>query len=214
MVITMKQIYKILGIIGLFALLGVVFGDGVVSPEWKYKTGDDVWSVAITPDGNYVVAGSGRNVYFFKNPQMATLSDESSNGISSLLLVGGLSVGLILYIVIAVLIASGILYYSCKFAKIENVTFKKSVVATIVGSIASVIVYVISAFVLLKVNILLGLLLGFVGSIIAFLYVLKEVFNTTWGKAIYAFIIMIVISTVISIALILIFGIGIISMLI
>jgi len=130
------------------------------------------------------------------------------------LLVGGLSVGLILYIVVAVLIASGILYYSCKFAKIENVTFKKSVVATIVGSIASVIVYVISAFVLLKVNILLGLLLGFVGSIIAFLYVLKEVFNTTWGKAIYAFIIMIVISTVISIALILIFGIGIISMLI
>ena len=61
----MKQIYKILGIIGLFALLGVVFGDGV-SPEWKYETGWAVYSVAISSDGNYIVAGSGDDyVYFF-----------------------------------------------------------------------------------------------------------------------------------------------------
>ena len=62
----MKQIYKILGIIGLIALLGVVFGDEVVSPEWEYETGDWVHSVAISSDGKYVVAGSKDwNVYFF-----------------------------------------------------------------------------------------------------------------------------------------------------
>ena len=56
-----------MGIIGLIALLGVVFGDGV-SPEWEYKTGGIAGSVAITPDGEYVVVGSNypdNSVYFF-----------------------------------------------------------------------------------------------------------------------------------------------------
>ncbi len=37
-----------------------------VEPIWKYKTGDSVLSVAITPDGSYVVAGSDDHyVYMF-----------------------------------------------------------------------------------------------------------------------------------------------------
>ncbi len=58
----MNQIYKILGIIGLLVLIGSVYAD--VSPEWKYKTGDNVNSVAISSDGKYVVVGSYR-IYFF-----------------------------------------------------------------------------------------------------------------------------------------------------
>ncbi len=33
---------------------------------WSYETGDDVWSVSITPDGGYVAAGSyDKKVYLF-----------------------------------------------------------------------------------------------------------------------------------------------------
>ena len=51
----MKQIYKILGIIGLFALLWIlVFGDRI-NLEWYYKS--YIESVAISSDGKYIVAG-------------------------------------------------------------------------------------------------------------------------------------------------------------
>jgi serine/threonine protein kinase len=56
----MKHIYKILGILSLFILLA---GVHAIEPEWKYKTGGYVKSVAISSDGDYVVAGSEDNCY-------------------------------------------------------------------------------------------------------------------------------------------------------
>ena len=50
----------------ILCLLLVMDVCGAVEPEWSYETGDDVYSVAITPDGKYIVARSEYNkVYLF-----------------------------------------------------------------------------------------------------------------------------------------------------
>ena len=54
-------------LVGILVNLGLVFAeDAIPAPDWIYKTGGNIGSVAISSDGNYIVAGcNDRYVYFF-----------------------------------------------------------------------------------------------------------------------------------------------------
>ena len=51
---------------------------------WSYKTDSSVWSVAISSDGKYVVAGSGGKIYFFDNYVFITLAEQTINKAKSM----------------------------------------------------------------------------------------------------------------------------------
>ncbi|RLI77748.1 hypothetical protein DRP04_10915 [Archaeoglobales archaeon] len=55
-----------------------------VKPKWSYGTGDYVWSVAISSDGEYVVAGSKDDkVYFFDRSGKLLWSYETGGDVWS-----------------------------------------------------------------------------------------------------------------------------------
>ena len=79
------------------------------------------------------------------------------------------------------------LWFGAKFAKIEDATFGKAFIAALGGLIISTI---------------LGRLIPFIGGLIgliAFLWIIKTVFNTDWGKAVITWLFAIVIAIVIAI---------------
>ena len=50
-------------------------------PEWSYTTGDRVWSVAVSGDGEYIVAGSDDDsVYFLDRDSDTYLWNYSTGG--------------------------------------------------------------------------------------------------------------------------------------
>jgi len=77
---------------------------------------------------------------------------------------------------IPVTIDAVFLWLGAKLAKIENATFEKAFIATLGGLILSVI---------------LGILIHVIGwliGLIAFLWIVRTVFNTDWAKAIIAWL--------------------------
>ncbi|WP_456450044.1 hypothetical protein [Palaeococcus sp. (in: euryarchaeotes)] len=71
------------------------------------------------------------------------------------------------------------LWFGAKFAKIEDATFGKAFIAALAA--------------------ILGRLIPFIGGLIAFLWIIKTVFNTDWGKAVITWLFAIVIAIVIAI---------------
>ena len=64
----MKCPSRIISLMVILCLLLVMDVCGAIEPEWSYKTGSWVESVAISSDGCYVVARSDDNkVYLFDN---------------------------------------------------------------------------------------------------------------------------------------------------
>ena len=71
-----------LAVLLLFAVAVLFVSEGAeaIDPEWSYTTGDEVLSVAISADGEYIAAGSqDAKVYLFLNnlPPTATIDSIS-----------------------------------------------------------------------------------------------------------------------------------------
>ena len=93
----------------------------------------------------------------------------------------------ILIFLIAMIIDSVFLWLGAKFAKIEDASFGKAFIAALGGLIVSAVIGAIIPHI--------GRLLG----LIAFLWIVKTVFNTDWSKAIIAWLFAIVIAIVLMI---------------
>jgi hypothetical protein len=95
----------------------------------------------------------------------------------------GLGVGLIAFLVLALLISAFFLWIGAKLAGIRGASFGKAVLAALV-SVAALAILEIVLSLIPRIGGTLGLLLGILVSI----YVIKAVFDTGWGKAILAWI--------------------------
>ena len=95
----------------------------------------------------------------------------------------------ILIFLIAVVIDSVFLWLGAKFAKIEDASFGKAFIAALGGLIVSAVIGATIPHI--------GRLLG----LIAFLWIVKTVFNTDWGKAIIAWLFAIVIAILLMIVI-------------
>jgi hypothetical protein len=95
----------------------------------------------------------------------------------------GLGVGLIAFLVLALLISAFFLWIGAKLAGIRGASFGKAVLAALVSVVALAILEIVLSLIP-RIGGTLGLLLGILVSI----YVIKAVFDTGWGKAILAWI--------------------------
>jgi|Deesub1362B_J571_1020462.scaffolds.fasta_scaffold00031_95 hypothetical protein len=111
------------------------------------------------------------------------------------------ALGAMAVIVFLVMIAidSVFLWIGARFAKIEDASFGKAFIATLVGMLLSGI---------------LGNIIPVIGGLIgliAFLWVVKTVFNTNWGKAVIAWLFAIVVAFVLMIIVGIIVGLSLIA---
>ncbi|AIF68618.1 hypothetical protein PAP_00875 [Palaeococcus pacificus DY20341] len=91
------------------------------------------------------------------------------------------------------------LWLGARFAKIEDATFGKAFIATLGGLIISAI---------------LGSIIPIIGGILglaAYLWIVKTVFNTDWGKAVIAWLFAIVIAIVLMVIIGIIVGISVMA---
>ncbi len=100
----------------------------------------------------------------------------------------------IIFLVVFLLIGALFLWVGAKVAKIAGATFGKAFLAALLGVVAGLILGLVPA---------IGWLLG----IIAYIIIIKYVFNTDWGKAIIAWLIAFVASLIVGFILAKVFGI-------
>ena len=99
----------------------------------------------------------------------------------------GLGLGLIAFLVLALLISAFFLWIGAKLAGIREASFGKAILAALVSVVALALLQIVLSLIP-RIGGTLGLLLGILVSI----YVIKAVFDTGWGKAILAWILYIV----------------------
>jgi hypothetical protein len=87
-------------------------------------------------------------------------------------------------LLIALIIAGFVLYFSAELAGIKKASLGRSIVAVVGGGILAGILFMIP-------------LLGWILGIIAYIWVIKVVFDTNWFKATLAFLIAIVVEAVV-----------------
>ncbi|MBC7095646.1 hypothetical protein [Thermococcus sp.] len=101
----------------------------------------------------------------------------------------------VLVILIALIIAGFFLMIGAKFAGIEDVTLGKSMIAVVGGGILALLIGWIPA-------------IGWILGIIAYIWVIKTVFNTDWGKAAIAWLMTIVVEIIVMFAFMVLLGIS------
>lgn len=101
----------------------------------------------------------------------------------------------VLVILIALIIAGFFLMLGAKFAGIENVSLGKSMIAVVGGGILALLIGWIP-------------LIGWILGIIAYIWVIKTVFNTDWIKATIAWLMTIVIEILVVFVLALLLGVS------
>jgi hypothetical protein len=94
----------------------------------------------------------------------------------------------ILVILVALFIAGFILYLGAKLVGIKNATIGKSIIAVVGGGILAGILGIIPV-------------LGWILGIIAYIWVIKVVFDTSWIKAFLAWIMTFVVAVIIAVIL-------------
>jgi hypothetical protein len=99
----------------------------------------------------------------------------------------GIGAGILLFFIIGLLITAFFLWIGVKLAGITGASFGKAVIAAVLSVIATIILSIILSL-LPFIGGFLGLLLGILVSI----YIIKVVFDTSWGKALVAWILYIV----------------------
>ncbi|WP_048149961.1 hypothetical protein [Palaeococcus ferrophilus] len=101
----------------------------------------------------------------------------------------------IVAMLVALVIAGFFLYIGAKWAGIENATLGKAMIAVLGGGILSAIITGIFAFIpVLR-------LIGWIVGIVVYIWVIKAVFNTDWGKAAIAWLLTIIVEFVVMIIL-------------
>ncbi len=104
-----------------------------------------------------------------------------------------------LFLVVMLLVAAFFLWVGAKVAGIKGASFLKAILAAFLGMIAGIILNYVPG---------IGWLLG----IIAYIVIIKYVFNTDWGKAVIAWLVSFVASLVVGFILAMAFGLSILSM--
>ncbi len=105
----------------------------------------------------------------------------------------------LLILLVTLLVGAFFLWIGAKVAKIAGATFLKALLATFLGMVAGIILGLVPV---------LGWLLG----IVAYIVIIKYIFNTDWGKAIIAWLISFVAAIITGVILGLIFGLSIMSL--
>jgi len=101
----------------------------------------------------------------------------------------------LLVVLIALIIAGFFLMLGAKFAGIEDATLGKSMIAVVGGGILALLIGWIPA-------------IGWILGIIAYIWVIKTVFNTDWGKAAIAWLMTIVVEIIVMFAFVVLLGIS------
>lgn len=114
---------------------------------------------------------------------------------------GALGAMAIVVFLVVIAIDSVFLWLGAKFAKIEDASFGKAFIATLGGLIVSAVIGAIIP--------VIGGLLG----LIAFLWIVKTVFNTDWGKAVIAWLFAIVIAIILMIIIMVVVGLSVMAVL-
>jgi hypothetical protein len=99
----------------------------------------------------------------------------------------GLGAGILVFFIIALLITAFFLWIGVKLAGIRGASFGKAIIAALLSIIATMILSIILSL-LPFIGGFLGLLLGILVSI----YIIRVVFDTSWGKALVAWILYII----------------------
>jgi len=122
---------------------------------------------------------------------------------SGLAALGGMAIVILL---VALIIVAVFLYLGAKFAGIENATLGKAIVAVLGGGILEFIIAAVFSIVPI-----IGTLIGVIVGIIAYIWVIKAVFNTSWGKAAIAWLMTIVVEIIVVIILGVLLGVSILA---
>lgn len=102
-------------------------------------------------------------------------------------IIAGVGIAVLLLLILLLVIAAFFLWIGAKLAGIQNATFGKAVVAALVSVIALAVLQVITSIIPF-----LGGLVGFLLGILVSIYIIKAVFDTSWGKALLAWILYVV----------------------
>ncbi len=102
-------------------------------------------------------------------------------------IIAGVGIAVLLLLILLLVIAAFFLWIGAKLAGIQNATFGKAVVAALVSVIALAVLQVIMSIIPF-----LGGLVGFLLGILVSIYIIKAVFDTSWGKALLAWILYVV----------------------
>ncbi|ADT84735.1 hypothetical protein [Thermococcus barophilus] len=114
---------------------------------------------------------------------------------------GALGAMAVVMFLVIIAVDSVFLWLGAKFAKIEDASFGKAFIATLGGLIVSAILGSIVP--------VIGGLLG----LIAFLWIVKTVFNTDWGKAVIAWLFAIVIAIILMVIIMIVVGLSVMAVL-
>ena len=101
----------------------------------------------------------------------------------------------VIAILIALVIAGFFLMLGAKLAGIEDVTLGKSMIAVVGGGILALLIGWIP-------------IIGWILGILVYIWVIKTVFNTDWGKATIAWLMTIVVETIVMFAFMVLLGIS------
>lgn len=101
----------------------------------------------------------------------------------------------VIVILIALVIAGFFLMLGAKLAGIEDVTLGKSMIAVVGGGILALLIGWIP-------------IIGWILGILVYIWVIKTVFNTDWGKATIAWLMTIVVETIVMFAFMVLLGIS------
>ncbi len=107
------------------------------------------------------------------------------------------SLGL-LFFVVMLLVAAFFLWVGAKVAGIQNAGFLKATLAAFLGMVAGAILSMVPA-------------IGWLLAILAYIVIIKYVFNTDWGKAIIAWLVSFVASLIVGFILAMALGLSILS---
>ncbi|AEC52646.1 hypothetical protein PNA2_1731 [Pyrococcus sp. NA2] len=118
------------------------------------------------------------------------------------IIIAGLGALFFLAILIALVIAGLFMYVAAKLVGIEKASLGRSILVVLLGGILQAIVTIALSF-LPGINILLG--------IIAYVAVIKSLFETGWLKAFLAWIMVFVLELIIVLFLLSLFGVGIVG---
>jgi len=110
-------------------------------------------------------------------------------------LIAAMGLMAVLVILIALVIAGFFLMLGAKFAGIEEATLGKSMIAVVGGGILALLIGRIPV-------------IGWILGIIAYIWVIKTVFNTDWIKATIAWLMTIIVEILVVFVFALILGIG------
>ncbi|NJE08294.1 hypothetical protein E3E31_07125 [Thermococcus sp. M39] len=114
-------------------------------------------------------------------------------------LIGAIGFGMfVVMFIIGLAVAAVFLYIGAKFASIEDASFGKAIIAVVAGGILSLILSMIPV-------------LGWILGSIAYIWIIKTVFNTDWVKAVIAWLISIIAGVVVMVILMAIVGISLLA---